>query len=89
MNITADLSSLESRISARRMELIHKIHELKTDTRVGAVEARDKLKAKLSELAHIIKEGVVDGWTSLGDIAQRKLDHWLAESQPEGKEQSS
>ena len=35
----------------------------------------------LSELAHIIRVGVVDGWTDLGDIVKHKLEHWLADSE--------
>jgi hypothetical protein len=69
---------LESRIKDRRAEIIAKLVELRPDTRLEATEERGKLKAKLSELAHIIKEGVVDGWANLGDVAKRKLDHWLA-----------
>jgi len=69
---------LESRINMRRDEIIARLVELKSDTRIEVAEMRDKLKAKLSELAHIIKEGVVDGWASIGDVAKRKLDHWLA-----------
>jgi hypothetical protein len=61
----------------RRAELIAKLVELRADNRIEATEARDKLKAKLSELAHIIKESVVDGWASIGDVAKHKLDHWL------------
>jgi hypothetical protein len=71
---------LESRIEGRRQQLVAKLAELKEDTRLEAIEASDKLKAKLSELAHIIKEGVVDGWTTLGDAVTHKLDHWLIES---------
>jgi len=69
---------LESRINTRRKELIARLVELKSDTRIEVAETRDKLKAKLSELAHIIKEGVVDGWASIGDVARQRLDHWLA-----------
>ena len=68
---------LESRIKARRAEIIARLVELKADTRIEAVETRDKLKAKLSELGHIIKEGVVDGWANLGELAKQRLDHWL------------
>ena len=70
---------LEERIGARRAEMIAKLGEIKTDVRIEAVEARDKLKAKLSELAHILKEGVVDGWANLGEAAKLKLEHWLAD----------
>jgi len=69
---------LEARVGARRAEIIARLVELRPDQRIEAVEARSKLKAKLSELSHIIKEGVVDGWANLGDIAKKKLDHWLA-----------
>ena len=69
---------LEERIKARRAEIIAKLVELKHQTGVEATETRDKLKAKLSELGHIIKETVVDGWASLGDMAVHRLDRWLA-----------
>jgi len=72
---------LESRIRARRAELRAKLVELKADTRREAIETRDKLKMKLSELAHIIKWGVVDGWASLGGPVTHRLDQWLAESE--------
>jgi hypothetical protein len=71
---------LESRVTARRAELRAKLVGLKADTRREAIEARDKLKMKLSELAHIIKWGVVDGWASLGGPVTHRLDQWLAES---------
>jgi hypothetical protein len=79
-NATSE-ADLESRIKLRRAELIGKLGELRGDTRIAATEARDRLKARLSELAHIIKMGVVDGWTSLGDAVKHKLEHWLAESE--------
>jgi hypothetical protein len=68
---------LETRINARRAELMAKLAELKADVRIEAVEASDKLKRKLSELTHIIKEGVVDGWANLNDTVKSKLDRWL------------
>jgi hypothetical protein len=81
MNI--DLSAepnLEARIVARRTELIARLVELKPDKSIATVQLRDQLKAKLSELAHIVKEGVVDGWAAVGEPAVRKLDRWLVES---------
>jgi len=71
---------LEARVAARRAELIAKLTEFKRDVRIEATEFSDKLKAKLSELAHIIKGGVVDGWANLSAATTAKLDHWLAES---------
>ena len=74
-------ADLESRIKQRRAELIGKLGELTADTRLAATEARGRLKVRLSELAHIIKMGAVDGWTSLGDTVKHNLEHWLAESE--------
>jgi len=71
---------LESRIKARRAELVAQLRELRADRRLEAGVAGDKLKASLSELSHILKWGVVDGWASLGDKVKDRLEHWLAES---------
>jgi len=71
---------LESRIKQRRAELIGKLGEIKTDTRIEATETRDRLKAKLAELAHILKWGIVDGWASAGDSVNHKLEEWLADA---------
>jgi hypothetical protein len=73
-------ADLEASIKVRRAELVAKLRELRMDTRLEATEAADKLKARLSEVAHIIKEGVVDGWASLGDNVKLKLEHWLADA---------
>ena len=72
--------NLESRIRLRRAELFVRLRELRADRRFEAAEARDKLKAKLSELAHLLKWGMSDGWGSLGDNVKRRLEHWLRES---------
>jgi C4-dicarboxylate-specific signal transduction histidine kinase len=69
---------LESRIKERRAELIRKLGELRVDMRFEAAEAREKLRSLLSELAHIIKFGVVDGWASIGGPVTHKLEQWLA-----------
>jgi hypothetical protein len=71
---------LESRIKARRAELVAQLRELRTDRRLEAGEAGDKLKARLSELSHLLQWGVVDGWASLGDKVKDRFEHWLAES---------
>ena len=71
---------LKALIHARRAELIKVLVELKSDTGMAAAEARDKLKARLSELAHVVKWGVVDDWASLGYKVKNRLEHWLAES---------
>jgi hypothetical protein len=73
-------ADLESRITQRRAEVIEKIGGLRGDMRPEAIESRKKLKAKLSELTHVIKWGVPDGWASLGAPLTNKLEQWLAES---------
>jgi hypothetical protein len=77
----ASEADLESRIQQRRAELIATLVELKADPRLATTEVRDRMKARLSELAHIIRVGVVDGWTNLGDTVKHKLEHWLADSE--------
>ena len=72
---------LEARITRRRAELIGKLRELRSAASLDVVQAGDSLKARLSELAHILKAGVVDGWASLGDAVKHKLERWLAESE--------
>ena len=41
-------------------------------------EAVENIKARLSELAYIVKEGVVDGWANVSPGAKLKLDEWMA-----------
>jgi hypothetical protein len=71
---------LESRIRERRGELIDKLGGLRGDVRPEAIESRAKLKAKLSDLAHIVRWGVVDGWAGLSAPLTDRLEQWLAES---------
>jgi hypothetical protein len=72
--------ALEKRITVRRAELIAKLVEHRASMHLDEVGAGDKVKAKLSELAHIMREGVVDGWTNIGDSVKQRLDRWLTES---------
>jgi hypothetical protein len=70
--------TLETRVTARKAELIAEIIEhKKNSSRPGAAAAVDRLKARLSELAHIVKEGVVDGWADVGPKARMRLDEWM------------
>ena len=70
---------LETRINARKAELIAEIIEhRKNSSRGGAAEAIDRINTRLSELASIIKEGVVDGWANVGPAARVRLDEWMA-----------
>jgi len=72
---------LESRIRRRRAELIGKLRELRSEASLEVVQAGASFKARLSELSHILKESVVDGWTNLGETVKHKLERWLAESE--------
>jgi hypothetical protein len=70
--------SLEARVANRKKTLISEIVEHKTNSsRAGAAEAIATIKARLSELAHIVKEGVVDGWANVGANARIKLEEWI------------
>jgi hypothetical protein len=69
---------LEARVEHRKRELISEIVEhKKNSSRAGAAAAIDRAKARLTELAHIVKEGVVDGWANVGPAAKLKLDEWM------------
>ena len=70
---------LETRVETRKRELISEIVEHKKNrSRPGAAEAIDRLEARLSELAHIVKEGVIDGWANVGPATKLRLDEWIA-----------
>jgi hypothetical protein len=72
MNIA---TPLETRVEYRKRELIAEIIEhKKNSSRAGAAVAVDKAKDRLSELAHIVK----DGWANVGPSAKLKLDAWMA-----------
>ena len=72
-------SDLETRVANRKKELIAEIEEHRRNiSRPGAVVAIDSIKARLSELAHIVKEGVVDGWANVGPSATLQFDEWIA-----------
>lgn len=75
------VTDLQLRIRLRRIELIEKLGELRADDRVGAAEAGDKLKATLSEVGHILKDDMIDGWAGLSESIKRKLERWLTESE--------
>jgi hypothetical protein len=77
----ASEADLESRIQQRRGEMIATLGQLRADPRLAATEVRDRLKGQLSELAHIIRVGVVDSWANLNDTVKHRLEHWLADSE--------
>ena len=76
--VMSKADDLENRVTNRKQDLISEIVELKKGSRIDAVETIDKLKARLSELGRIVKEGVVDGWANISDLTRRRLDEWLA-----------
>ncbi|HVK88424.1 MAG TPA: hypothetical protein VM513_30100 [Kofleriaceae bacterium] len=70
--------TLEAKVTARKAELIAEIIEHKMNcSRAGAANEVDRLKARLSDLARIVKEGVVDGWGNVGPKARIKLEQWM------------
>jgi len=72
------VSDLETRVAKRRDELISEIVEhKKNSSRAGAADAVDKIKVRLTELADIVKNGVVDGWANVRPSARLKLDAWI------------
>lgn len=68
---------LETRVANRKRELITEIIEFKKSSRVDAAESIERLKARLSDLAHLM-EDVVDGWANVGERSRVKLDAWIA-----------
>jgi len=72
-------SNLEARITYRKQLMIAEIVEHKKNcSRVGAAEAVDKLKDRLSELAHLVKASMVGGWANVGPSATLELEEWIA-----------
>lgn len=69
---------LETRVTNRKRELISEIIEHKKNcSRAGAADAIHRINARLSELAYIVKESVVDGWANVDPSAKLKLDEWI------------
>lgn len=72
-------SDLKTQVAERKQMLIAEIREHKTNSsRAGAAEAVDKIKAKLTELDHIVKAGVVDGWANVAPDTALQLEEWIA-----------
>jgi hypothetical protein len=73
------MTDLEIRVENRKRELISEILEhKKNSSRAGAADAIERAKARLSDLARIVKVGVVDGWANIGPAAKLSLDEWMA-----------
>jgi hypothetical protein len=73
-NVPADLAT---RVATRKQDLMSELVEYKKNSsRESANVAIDRIRDRLSELAHIVKEGVAD-WTHVGPNATRKLEYWI------------
>jgi hypothetical protein len=72
-------TDLQMRVENRKRDLISEIVEhKKNSSRANAAEEIDKIKARLSELTHLMKETVLDGWANVSSSAKVKLDAWIA-----------
>ena len=72
------MSDLETRVASRKQELISEIIEhKKNSSRAGAADAVDKIKIRLSELADIVKDGMVVGSAHVGPSTKLRLDAWM------------
>ena len=70
---------LQARIASRKRDLIAEILEhKKNSSRAGAAQAVDKIKARLTELTHIVKVGVIGGWGNVSPQAKLQLDEWMS-----------
>lgn len=81
MSISPSRSSeedLETRVANRKQELITEILEFKKSSRVDRAESIELLKARLSDLAYLMKEHVANGWANVGERSRIKLDAWIA-----------
>lgn len=72
-------SDLEKRVENRKRELISEILEhKKNSSRFGAADEVEKIKSRLAELTHILKDALTDGWANLAPGAKTRLDAWIA-----------
>jgi hypothetical protein len=78
MSSTPNLSSdLATRVANRKQDLMSELVEhKKNSSRESATASISRIRDRLSELAHIVKEGVID-WGSVGPNATRKLEYWI------------
>lgn len=68
---------LEARVASRKRALFAEIIEYKqSSSRASSLEAIDRARTRLLELAHILKLGAVDGWANISPSVTAKLDEW-------------
>ena len=70
------VDELKTRIEAKRHELIAKLKTSEADAQHEALDAKDKIKASLSEFEMNLK----DGWDKMSDQVHAKLSSWLAKN---------
>ncbi|MEJ7596957.1 MAG: hypothetical protein WKG01_03520 [Kofleriaceae bacterium] len=71
------IGALESRVLARKAELIAEIIEYKKGSRLDATDAIEKLKGQLAELAYLVKP--TDQWATLAESTKRDLEQWVSQ----------
>ena len=72
-------TALEAQVSNRKQDLISELIEhKKNSSRSGAADAVDKIKARLADLAYIVKADISTGWANMGPHAKLRIDEWLA-----------
>ncbi len=76
--MSAQPTELQTNIENRKRALIAEIIECKQNSsRAAANEAMGRARARLSELAHIVKLGVVNDWSNVNPATKLRLDDWM------------
>lgn len=68
---------LEARVADRKRELVAELIEHKKRSGLASVEAVDAIKRRLTQLEHLIKNHVVDGWMNISEAAHAKFELWI------------
>lgn len=71
-------AELELRVTGQKQTMMTRLAMLKSEGKPETVVERDAIKAKLSLIDHIVKEGVVDGWASISPATRTRIESWLA-----------
>ncbi|MEO6772934.1 MAG: hypothetical protein ABI467_07910 [Kofleriaceae bacterium] len=66
---------LETRVSTRKRELIEEIIEYKKGSRLDAADSIDRIKDRLAELAHIVRDA---NGEAFDERARVRLVEWMA-----------
>jgi hypothetical protein len=71
-------TDLELRVAVRKRELVAELIGHKQSMSMGAEEAGNRIKTRLSELAHIVRQVDRDGWANVSEAAMLKLEQWIS-----------